>query len=86
VLLAPQLVPVGVVGQVPPQPSGPPPQMSVQVGVQQALLKQTWPVPQRFAEAQVEELFAPYAPWSGLAGAYALRAAPALRTGVALTC
>jgi DNA-3-methyladenine glycosylase II/AraC family transcriptional regulator of adaptative response / DNA-3-methyladenine glycosylase II len=29
----------------------------------------------RATEAEVEEFFAPYAPWAGLAGAYALRAA-----------
>jgi 3-methyladenine DNA glycosylase/8-oxoguanine DNA glycosylase len=28
----------------------------------------------RCSEAEVEEFFAPYAPWAGLAGAYALRA------------
>jgi DNA-3-methyladenine glycosylase II len=32
----------------------------------------------RSTEQEVERFFAPYAPWAGLAGAYALRGAPAL--------
>ena len=38
----------------------------------------------RASEEEVTELFAPYAPWSGLAGAYALRAGAGATVGPAL--